>query len=117
MSTLTLEMLNEAKRKVEGLMPPPELVIVQSVVERPRSWKERLFTLPWNPRQKNKWVDNPIAPPDGRVLDCGEKIICNERTFDNLQREMSVRASSEVDRQFSNVFGSSVGGMPVRFVR
>lgn len=57
-----------------------KITIIPSTIEVNRSWSERLFSWPWRPKQKTKWIDNIAAPDDGEFFQVGDVFWCNERT-------------------------------------
>lgn len=52
-----------------------------------RTWKERLFSLPWNPLQKVKAVYSPTAYRIGNV------VFVSPKTFVKLQKELEQNES------------------------
>ena len=64
------------------------VVVLPDMVKITRTWKERLFTLPWRPLQKTKWVANNKLPNEGDVYMSDNVIYCSERTYNKLQELM-----------------------------
>lgn len=64
-------------------------IIIQSPYTQQikRTWKERLFTLPWTPlqRYKTEYVD---LIPDGEVIvdKVNSTVYCNPRMYDKIKR-------------------------------
>jgi hypothetical protein len=51
--------------------------------EVPRTWRERLFTLPWRPLVATKWI-TPQIPMQGG-LQIGDKIMMHPQTYNKLK--------------------------------
>lgn len=49
-----------------------------------RSWKERLFTLPWTPLVATRTEFVNVLPP-GKMLRNGDVIYCNPADYKNVQ--------------------------------
>ncbi len=70
---LTIEKMRAAMALLNKL-PPPMPRIVESALmvedgepyEKPRTWKERLFTRPWRPLKATRWV-MPQVPRSGAI--------------------------------------------------
>lgn len=66
---------------------------VPDVWRQRRTWKERLFTRPWQPLLKEKLVVNPNCPPDGQFIVLEHDfMLCNERTYRELERVTIARS-------------------------
>ncbi|MCC4240355.1 hypothetical protein [Thalassospira povalilytica] len=59
--------------------------VVPKTVSVERSIRERLFSLPWRPMLKTKFVQNPAAPGAGRVHQIGLDIYCTQETFEAMK--------------------------------
>ena len=70
---LTIEKMRDAMALLNKV-PPPMPRIVESALmvedgepyEKPRTWKERLFTRPWRPLKAMRWV-MPKVPRSGAI--------------------------------------------------
>jgi hypothetical protein len=51
-----------------------------------RTWKERLFSWPWEPTRKFKSVPDGYMMEDGMVYGFGDKMVVNPNTFDAMQK-------------------------------
>jgi hypothetical protein len=49
-----------------------------------RSWRERLFSRPWRPRTRMKWVGDLCCPPRGMFYKVGNTLYCSETTERDL---------------------------------
>ena len=80
MSDLTIEALRHARALLEDA-PPPLRIIENSLLavagptyEVRRTWRERLFSLPWRPSKATRavtpWIPSPhaYALPDGSLV-------------------------------------------------
>lgn len=56
------------------------MVIAETLVVR-RSWRERLFTLPWVPTVTHKEIQNPDAPAHGVIMQVGLTLYGTKRTL------------------------------------
>lgn len=76
-----------------------KIIINDTVGERKRSWKERLFTLPWNPFKRTAHDKKMV--PDGKVLTMDipgsilshktdKTLIMNSRTLKDLKESIQV---------------------------
>ena len=59
--------------------------VVPKTVSVERTIRERLFSLPWRPMLKTKYVDNPAAPDAGQVHKIGSDIYCTQETFETMK--------------------------------
>ena len=62
------------------------LFIIDEVLKETRGWIERLFTLPWRPLQKIKYVPNPAYPENGEIYTKGQDIYCNHAQAQELRK-------------------------------
>ena len=56
-------------------------------IEAPRTWKERLFTLPWRPFNSSKTVATTVPVKDAIVLPTGE-FLMHPETASYLRKEL-----------------------------
>lgn len=53
-----------------------------------RTWRERLFTLPFKPFDTHKdvieWVD---ALEDDQIIRSGNKLVCNTKTYEKIRKQ------------------------------
>lgn len=63
-----------------------KLVVVPSSFMVRRSWRERLFSRPWRPRQAFTAKPNPAAPPDGQLIRFGDTYHGTEATIDMIRK-------------------------------
>lgn len=56
------------------------MVLPETIVVR-RSWRERLFTLPWTPSMTLKEIKNPDAPAHGVIVQAGMTLYGTSRTL------------------------------------
>lgn len=56
-----------------------KVIIVPEGWNSPRTWRERLFTRPWRPWQKTKWLPNPARIEGDQVYKVGDIIYANQR--------------------------------------
>ncbi len=61
-----------------------EVIILSSTIMVDRSWRERLWSMPWRPWRSVKWIANPIIEP-GTVLVERGKIFCTIEQFNELK--------------------------------
>lgn len=66
------------------IVPPPIEVTVK------RTWKDRLFSLPWHPRQSTKIElhENPVLQ-DGQVIKIVDCLYMNTFTYDQFKRGLN----------------------------
>jgi hypothetical protein len=50
-----------------------------------RSWKERLFSLPWRPREKTKTIQIPEIIPDPNYYQIGNRIVGHPQSIRRLK--------------------------------
>ena len=79
---ITVEKMREAMEQIKEILPHPIPLIIESTLmvedgepyDMQRTWKERLFTLPWRPLKATRTVV-PMVPrkdalrlPDGKLI-------------------------------------------------
>ena len=76
------------------IIEDPNLLRFEDTLEK-RTWKERLFTLPWNPFKLNKTVI--ISLPSEEVYFVGErgdrKIVCHPEMVEKIKKAIKERPS------------------------
>lgn len=55
------------------------------VIEVGRSWRERLFTRPWRPWIKNKWIPNPLFKGRDECLCYGDTFHVTDSQYYHLE--------------------------------
>lgn len=81
-------MVDVKKRLLEKLHPDRNIGDIEFVE---RSWKERLFTWPWNPFNKYKTLEcNMVYRVNG-------EFICSYKTYEILKKELNATASDQND--------------------
>lgn len=63
-------------------------VVLQHPLIVQRTWKERLFTRPWQPTVRTRVI--PPAIPEGQVIRVNDTWIMTVRTWDGLKRELDL---------------------------
>jgi len=67
------------------IISTPSMVKTKKKVVK-RTWKERLFSLPWRPFQKTKVVTYNV--PDETVLKMDDRIICHPSIYEKYIRNI-----------------------------
>lgn len=76
------------------------IVIISETSTVYRSWRERLFTLPWRPFQETQIVVNEACPPDGEVLTIEGRLFMNSNTADQLRKHVRAAPPTSPEPRF-----------------
>ena len=69
--------------------PGAKLFRVPGVIVVKRTWRERLFSQPWQPWRKTKTVANPSCPHDGEIVHFQGRFYANAATFNRVAVELA----------------------------
>ena len=109
MSSFTYQHFLDAQNKLSGIASVSGIKVVFSDLACDpeyelvkRSWKERLFTRPWEPRRKYDQVMTALNPQMYKMNTTGGEMIVAHPTFKEQLRHLTSRPTAELANPCAN---------------